>query len=248
VISPLRPGWRATGWAWDNHAGRSPRYIVLADDSGLIAGVALAGFPPPPALAVLPQQQVASTWNGYVDGQPRRITAYVVEAGGQSLCAIGTQALHRGGREVAFQELGDRLPASPADAPPEITGAWVPNGFYKGAGSPGLPSAEGPVFGSFPDAATGSIRLGPFHLDGHTGIAIPLVTGPDTHGLSVTVRDAVSKEVLAQLAPPPIRGAWWAWHPDLPLGREITIEVFAEDRGSGWGQWLALGSPHVLRQ
>jgi hypothetical protein len=89
--------------------------------------------------------------------------------------------------------------------------------------------------------------MGPFHLDGHTGIAIPVVTGPDSHNLSIVVRDAVSKEVLAEMAPPPTRIAWWAWHPDLPQGREMTVEVFAEDKGSGWGQWLALGWPHALK-
>jgi hypothetical protein len=244
VSSPLKPGWRATGWAWDNKAGQSPRYVVLADDAGLVAGVALTGFPPPPTLAALSPRYVASTWKGYVDGQPRPITAYVVEADDRSLCAIGTQNVRGTGTEVAFKELGPRLP----DSPPEITGAWVPDGYYKGLGGPGVPSADGPVFGTFPDSSTGSIRMGPFHLDGHTGIAIPVVTGPDSHNLSIVVRDAVSKEVLAEMAPPPTRIAWWAWHPDLPQGREMTVEVFAEDKGSGWGQWLALGWPHALRQ
>ena len=235
VPSPLRPGWRTTGWAWDNHAGESPRYIVLADDAGLIAGIALAGFPS--------ERYVASTWKGYVNGQPRRITAYAVEADERSLCALGTRDLHPAGTEVTFKELGPRLP----DSPPEITGAWVPDGYYKGLGGPGASPVDGRVFGSFPDAGTGSIRLGPFHLDSRTGIAIPMVTGPDTHNLSVVVRDAVTKEVLAQINPPPTRTAWWAWHPDLPPGREITVEVFAEDKGSGWGQWLALGWPHALQ-
>jgi hypothetical protein len=92
----------------------------------------------------------------------------------------------------------------------------------------------------------GSLRLGPFPLDGQTDIAIPLVTGPDNHHLSIMVRDAVSKQVLAQLDPAPARTTWWAWHPDLPTGRDLTIEIDAEDKGPGWGQWLAVGWPHVL--
>ena len=244
VPSRLKPGWRATGWAWDKKAGRPPRYVVLADDGGLVAGVALAGFSRPPGLAALSQRYTASTWNGYVNGQPRPITAYVLEADEQSLCAIGTQRLISVATEVAFTELGPRLP----DSPPEIAGAWVPDGYFKGPDSPGAPPVDGQVFGSFPDAKTGSIRFGPFDLDGHIGIAIPVVTGPDSHNLSIIVRDAVSKEVFAQMVPPPIRRTWWAWRPELPLGREITVEVFAEDKGSGWGQWLALGWPHALRQ
>lgn len=243
VPSSLRPGWRVTGWAWDNQGKRAPAYVVLADDSGLVAGVALTQFPLPPSLSALPPQYTASTWNGYVNGLPRSITAYVLEADNRSLCSIGKQTLRRTGTEVPFTSLVTRL----SDSPPDIAGAWVPDGYYKGLGGPGVPPVDGPVFGSFPDQATGTIRLGPFYLDGHTDIAIPIVTGPDNHNLSLTVRDAVSKEVFAQLDPPPIRIAWWAWRPELPTGRGITIEIFAEDKGSGWGQWLALGAPHTLK-
>ena len=230
VTSPLKPGWRVTGRAWDNKAGRAPRYIVLADDTGLVAGVALGGFAPK-----------GSTWDGYVSGPPRAITAYVVEADERSLCDVGTQQLQRAGTDVAFTELGALFP----DAPTEITGAWTRNGYYQGPGGPGAPPIEGVVFGSFPDAKTGAIRLGPFHLDEHTGIAIPLLTGPDNHNLSLIVRDAATKEVLAQMNPPPVHLLWSAWRPELPPGK-ITVEVVAEDKGSGWGQWLALGWPHLL--
>jgi hypothetical protein len=245
VSSPLRPGWRLTGWAWDNKARRSPRYIVLADDSGLVAGVALSGFPLPPGFAALSPRLTGSTWKGYVNGQPRPITAYMLEADERSLCPVATRKLQHAGTEVPFTELG---PLLPQDSPPWISGAWTPNGYFPGPGGPGALPVDGKAFGSFPDSGTGSIRLGPLHLDGHTAMAIPLATGPDTHDLSIVVRDAVSKEIFAQMSPPPVHTAWWAWHPDLPQGREITVEVLAEDKGSAWGQWLAVGSPHTLRQ
>jgi hypothetical protein len=139
------------------------------------------------------------------------------------------------------------LAAPLGSAPVEIAGGWTKNGYYKGPNGPAAPSTEGLVYGSFPDANTGSIRLGPFHLDGKTEIAIPLVTGPDTHNLSVVLRDAVSKKLLSKMDPPAVHTTWWAWQPELPMGGEITVEVFAEDKGSGWGQWLAVGWPHVLR-
>jgi hypothetical protein len=74
------------------------------------------------------------------------------------------------------------------------------------------------------------------------------VTGPDNHNLSVTIRNTATGEVLAELNPPPVRTAWWAWRPDLPPGGDITIEVVAEDKGTGWGQWAAVAWPHLLRQ
>ena len=146
--------------------------------------------------------------------------------------------------EVAFSELGAPL----GEAQTEITGAWTPNGYYKGAGSPGAPPVDGLVFGSFPDANMGTIRLGPFHVDGRAGVAIPLVTGPDNHNLSIVIQDAVRKEILAKMEPPPIRDTWWVWRPELPTDRQLTVEVIAEDKGSGWGQWMAVGWPHVLQE
>ena len=226
VASPLRPGWKVTG-----SATGSFRYIILADDKGLVAGVA--------------RNFTSTTWNGYVSGHARPITAYVLEADHHSLCAIGTQKLPRAGAEVDFTELGTPLPA----VSPQITGAWVPDGYYKGPGGPGAPPLHdaGIVYGSYPDANTGAIRLGPFHLDGHTEIAIPLVTGPDNHNLSLVVRDAQTKQVYAQLDPPPARTTWWAWRPDLPKNRDLTLEIEAQDKGPGWGQWLALSQPRTLK-
>jgi hypothetical protein len=91
--SPLKPGWRATGWAWDIKAGLPPRHIVLADENGQVAGVGLTGFPQRRDLAAAFPQYLGSVWNGYVSGLPRPITAYVVEADERSLCAIGTRQL-----------------------------------------------------------------------------------------------------------------------------------------------------------
>lgn len=245
VESPLRPGWRVTGWAWDNKAGRSPRYVILADSNGQIAGVALTGFPAVPALIAVSPRYSASTWNGYVNGRARSVTAYVVEADDRSVCAIGRQELQRSGTEVPFSEMGPSLP----DAHAELAGVWNKNGYYKGANGPGAPPVEGDVYGSYPpDAGTGTLTLGPFHLDGRTEIAIPLVTGPDSRNLSVIVRDATSRDVYAHIDPAPVHESWWAWRPDLPHDREITIEVVAEDKGTAWGQWQAVGWPHALRQ
>jgi hypothetical protein len=144
---------------------------------------------------------------------------------------------------VTFQNLGTFLPVTL----PQITGGFVVNGYFKGNNGPGAPPVDGPVYGSFPDSAKGSLRLGPFHLDGHTQIAIPVVSGPDSHNLSILVRDAATKQTLAELTPPPVRVQWWAWHPDLPTGKELNVEILVEDKGSGWGQWLAIGWPHILR-
>jgi hypothetical protein len=89
VTSPLRSGWRSSGWAWDNRAARPPRYVILVDDNGFIAGVALTGFSPSAALTAGSLRHATATWNGYVSGPAKRITAYALETYHRSLCAIG---------------------------------------------------------------------------------------------------------------------------------------------------------------
>ena len=125
------------------------------------------------------------------------------------------------GTEAAFTALAGPL----EDVPVEISGGWR--------------KEEGEVYRS---TGSGVIRFGPIRLAGHSAMAIPVSAGPDNHNLSVKVRDAVSKKVLARLEPPPARGDWWAWRPELPRDPELTFEVVAEGRG------LALGWPHWLRQ
>jgi len=244
VSSPVKPGWRISGWAWDANAGRPPKFVILADKNNWVSGVGLAGFPQPSDLARVSSRYLGSPWTGYVDGQAREITAYVVGQDNRSLCAIGTRQLVAKSREVSFTDLGALLP----DSIPQITGAFVPDGYYKGPDGPGVPQTNGRVLGSFPDANIGKLQIGPFHLDGRTEIAIPLVTGPSNGKLSILVRDPVSKQVFAHLSPLPIRTSWWAWRPDIPLGREVSVEIVADDEGSEWGQWIALGWPHVLER
>jgi len=41
-----RPGWRASGWAWDNDREAAPDKIVMTDETGRVIGYGLAGFAP----------------------------------------------------------------------------------------------------------------------------------------------------------------------------------------------------------
>ncbi len=236
TVASFRPGWILSGQAWDAKARRPPKFVILADDRGMVAGVA-------PTQTTSDATQGA-TWIGYVGGQPRPITAYVLEADERSLCSVATRKLPFL-ETLSVKELGSQLP----EAGVGIAGSWNPDGYYKGPGGPGTPALSGRFFGSYPpDAGTGTIRLGPFHLDGSHRMAIPLTSGPDTRGLSVTVLDAATKQALARIDPMPKNTAWWAWDPNLPAGHGLTVEIIGEDKGTGWGQWMALGWPHELKQ
>ena len=96
-----------------------------------------------------------------------------------------------------------------------MTGAWSRDGYSPPAG---VSPVQGAVYGRsrapIRTRATGTLRLGPFHLDRHSDMGIPVLTGLDDRNLSLLVRDAESKKVLARgHDPPPVQGTWWAWHP-----------------------------------
>jgi len=234
VVTPLRPGWRVKGWAWDRHAGRPPRYIVMAARDGKIAGVALEGFPN--------TKRQSAGWIGYVPDGARQITAYLVEADGHSLCSIGSAALRHAEPELPFTSIGPALPVMP----PRLFGDFVPDGYAKGNGGPGKPPVDGPVYGSYPDNVAASMRIGPFHVNGRTQIAIPIVTGGDSHRLSIIIRDPETKDALITFEPP-ARTTWWAWRPELPAGRDMNIEIEVNDDGVNRGEWIAIGWPHAVR-
>ena len=100
-----------------------------------------------------------------------------------------------------------------------IQGSWTPNGY-------------------FPDA-------GPAPVEGAV-IAIPLVTGPATSGLSLQVLNARTNQPVASLNPLPLHRQWWLWNVPLPPGPDASIQIAATDAGSGWGQWFATGVPHYV--
>jgi hypothetical protein len=152
-------------------------------------------------------------------------------------------ALNDSDPEVAWNLVGAPLEGGS----PSIEGFWKADGYNP---EPGRPPVDGPIYGSWAgsDAHTGTIRLGPFTIRGQQSIAIPVVTGPNNTGMEIKVLDASNGEILGLLSPTPSRRNWWAWKVTLPPDRsDLKIIVSAQDSGSAWGQWQAIGVPHLLK-
>jgi hypothetical protein len=143
-----------------------------------------------------------------------------------------------------FMQLGDAL-AMP-DGSVSIEGSWTRDGYFPAVGGPPV---SGVVYGSWngSDGNTGSLRLKPTCSRQQGVIGIPLVTGPGNGGLTVKVLNARTGEVTASLDPPPVHTDWWVWNVALPREPNPGIVIVAEDRGTGFGQWLAVGQPHNVR-
>jgi hypothetical protein len=126
--------------------------------------------------------------------------------------------------------------------------SWVENGVYPAVRMPGMSDR---FFGSYTDAGDanrGVIQMGPFDVSGLTEIGIPIVTGPVTTGLSVSVLDHTTGVVIAQMNTPPVLQKWVVWRIDVRSGNVRKIDLTAKDEGAGWGQWLGIGLPVRLRR
>jgi hypothetical protein len=128
-------------------------------------------------------------------------------------------------------------------------GSWVENGIYPAIRTPAV---KNHFFGSYTetakDANRGAIQMGPFDVSGLTEIGIPIVTGPVSAALSVSVLDHATGLPIAQMNTPPVLQAWAVWRIDMGAGNVRKIDVAAKDEGAGWGQWLGIGLPMRLRR
>jgi hypothetical protein len=126
-----------------------------------------------------------------------------------------------------------------------IKGAWTPDGYYQTVGRPPI---EGAAYGSWSgsDDNFGTLRLGPYPIGTHAAITIPVVTGPSEGGRAIRVLNSKTGAVISSLHPVPRHDQWWLWNVPLPHEPEAAFEIVAEDTGSAYGQWLAVGVPHYL--
>jgi hypothetical protein len=87
----IRPGSKASGWAWDKKDARAPETIILADNSGRIVGVVRSFLEREDVAASVPvTKSLPVGWRGYVvptDNDP--VIAYLLEGDGKSVCPIG---------------------------------------------------------------------------------------------------------------------------------------------------------------
>jgi hypothetical protein len=85
VAATVHPGWRASGWAWDNDRGAPPSHIVLIDGMGRIVGYALGGFATPQA-----DRPEGSGWHGHFAAkQDSSTTAYALVDDDRTACPLG---------------------------------------------------------------------------------------------------------------------------------------------------------------
>jgi hypothetical protein len=118
--------------------------------------------------------------------------------------------------------------------------AWTRNGFHPSVGT--LPGEV--LYGSYSgsDANQGSQVSAPFETAGHGCIALAVAHGPSVEGQSVRVTDAASGKTLESIPLLDTPGAWQFWA--VEFQDSPKLQIVAEDKGSQWGEWVAIGEPH----
>ena len=82
-------GAKVNGWAWSSKEKVAPSQILMADDAGIIVGLASGGFPRPDVITTLPEVTEQKTgWKGYSE-EGRSVYAYAVIRGGREVCQLG---------------------------------------------------------------------------------------------------------------------------------------------------------------
>jgi hypothetical protein len=143
--SPDNVAESATGWAWDNAANRPPKMVIIADQAGVIRGLARFTREREDVAETLHNRgMVSSGWFGFARRLPgiNRYRAYALLSDGVSLCALRDSsktvyAVFRRGQwlidtnESGVWEPEDRMFdfGLPGDYP--VTGDWDGSGVVR---------------------------------------------------------------------------------------------------------------------
>ena len=238
TLSALTDGYLASGWAWDRTADRPPQDIVLTNPAGAIVGFGQTrpgGYPRND-----PAHRPPSDWDwvGFARtaGMSGAIQAYAIVHSGEMACPVGSPRQAGSVKTLAPSQVGARIPISEWKADP----AWTRNGFH-----PSVGTLSGEVlYGSFSgnDANQGVLTSAPFETSGHGCIALPVAHGPSIGGQSVRLVEPGSGRIVESIPMSETTGKWQFWA--VELQGVDKLRIVAEDRGSQWGQWVAVGEPH----
>lgn len=234
---------RATGWGWDRAGHRPAERVVLTNEQMRVVGFGSVGAERPDvpkAVRGIYTRHVG--WKAITRADGGMQHAFLILKDG-SACEIGARPLAIATSrliEIRKAEVGDQLATVYAQ-----DAAWTRNGA-----GPAPKSSEdgnlsmGEVFGSWSgdDAKSGEITFGPLTTT-DPGIAIGLVTGPDSTGQSLVLKDAETGILYAELKPA-VRLEWtWRYMriPPQAAGRPLILQ--GRDGGTGHGQWIAMTPP-----
>jgi len=84
----VQGGAEVQGWAWSRQEKKAPNLILLADDSGIVVGLASGGIERLDVAAAIPEINDRKTgWRGYAK-EARQVSAYAITDNGREVCRL----------------------------------------------------------------------------------------------------------------------------------------------------------------
>jgi hypothetical protein len=239
---PVISGVEVAGWADEFQLRGTTGWIVFTNESDQIVGFGRkvpAGFP---TMVRSPRTPPSLGWVGFVNLRfpTKSFRAYVVNKRG--LLAI------QGSTPVPRDAM-----VSPAEVGPSIRSiqwqkdpSWTVNNLPPRV--PFGPGPAGPVYSSWSgsDKNTGRISSSDFAAPVNACLILPIVNGVVATRLSTEILDADKNEVIATAPFQNGSRGWAFWRISIPA-RVKRLRITAEDRGTNWGEWLAIGTPKECR-
>jgi hypothetical protein len=95
------------------------------------------------------------------------------------------------------------------------------------------------------DSKTGRIMTGSLIARPAERPVVPVAHGPSVDDLSVTLFDSVSGGRIGTVPVNPARHQWQLYQ--VRYDPAATLRLIAAERGTAWGQWMAVGQPRSCK-
>jgi len=244
ISYPLESGLLVIGWTDSPPRIWHPQELVFLDEQNRIIGFGKklpGGLPRGIASSETPQ---SIAWLGYVNlsFQSKSFSPYTIEGRGRALVPVGKPVAIPPIRILHDDQVGDLIPSIRW----EVEGSWIKNGPLPGTPieTPRAISYYESYAGSYANA--GVVTSVPFARPPGNCLVLASTHGPSVEGLSETVIDADTGAAIASAPQIGTDTKWSFWAVDLPPAAQ-RLQIVAEDRGRGWGQWLTIGEPHLCK-
>lgn len=240
---PVTSGVEIAGWADESSLQRNYKWVVLTNEQGQIVGFGEklpAGFP-----GTLPAWQMPPSlgWVGFVNLRvpAKMVSAYLVDDRRIGLFRVGDAIALPIARLASLQQSGPSLPGVTWSGDQSWATGRLPLVI------PG-DAPNGPIYSSWAgsDRNTGEWQSSVFAVPTNGCVILPVLHGPRVEGLSVTLADADSNEVLAAAPMEDDDTRWNFWRVPVPPSTH-RLRMTAADKGLGWGEWVAIANPAECR-
>jgi hypothetical protein len=235
---PVLGGVEVAGWIEDSHGPDDKGWLLLASENGEIVGFGRrmpAGYPDE---VRNPETPVSLGWAGFINLRypVEKISCYLITKRG--LLPFRRTMPMPQFRVAARKDVGHAL----ENVQWQLDSGWAP-----GEPPETVPYGAAPtttIYNSWngSDAHMGRIASSIFSAPSDGCLILPVLQGYHSGGLSAELINADSNEVLTSIPFQDAAKTWMFWR--VPFTPSIKhLRIIAEDKGSDWGEWIAVGGP-----